>query len=208
MSTSVLLAFIAACVLLALTPGPNMALIMANTLYRGLHAGLVTLAGTTTGLALLVAAAAVGMSSVMVFMSSWFDVVRWMGAVYLVYLGARQLWRLRYHQGQVQADIPAAAAGGGLYAQGLFVSLSNPKVIVFLGAFLPQFVDAGADPVDQLVVLAVLFVLVLAAVDVATTLVVARLRSTLAAEHARLLDGASGALLILGGLALAAMRRP
>ncbi len=208
MSTSVLLAFIAACVLLALTPGPNMALIMANTLHRGLRAGLVTLAGTTTGLALLVAAAAAGMSSVMVFMSTWFDVVRWVGAIYLVYLGARQLWRLRYHRGDAQADLAAAAAGGGLYAQGLFVSLSNPKVILFLGAFLPQFVDAGADPVDQLVVLAALFVLVLAAVDVATTLVVARLRSTLAAERVRLLDGASGALLILGGLALAAMRTP
>jgi homoserine/homoserine lactone efflux protein len=208
MSTSVLLAFIAACVLLALTPGPNMALIMANTLHRGLRAGIVTLAGTTTGLTLLVAAAAAGMSSVMVFMSTWFDVVRWVGAIYLVYLGARQLWRLRYHRGDGQADLAAAATGGSFYAQGLFVSLSNPKVILFLGAFLPQFVDAGADPVDQLVVLAVLFVLVLAAVDVATTLAVARLRSTLAAEHMRLLDGASGALLILGGLALAAMRRP
>jgi threonine/homoserine/homoserine lactone efflux protein len=195
-------------VLLALTPGPNMALIMANTLRGGLRAGLVTLAGTTTGLALLVAAAAAGMSSVMVFMSTWFDVVRWVGAIYLVYLGARQLWRLRYRDGYVQADASAAPANSGCYAQGLFVSLSNPKVILFLGAFLPQFVDPGSNAVDQLMVLAALFVLVLAAVDVATTLAVARVRATLAAAHVRLLDGASGALLILGGLALAAMRRP
>ena len=81
--------------LLALTPGPNMSLIIANTLTAGLAAGLYTLAGTTTGLALLVAAAVMGMSSVMVFMSEWFDVVRWLGALYLVYLGARQLWQLR-----------------------------------------------------------------------------------------------------------------
>ena len=81
--------------LLALTPGPNMALMIANTLRHGLRGGLVTLAGTTTGLALLVAAAAAGMSSIMVFMSTWFDVVRWVGAIYLVYLGARQLWQLR-----------------------------------------------------------------------------------------------------------------
>jgi threonine/homoserine/homoserine lactone efflux protein len=207
-STSVLFAFIAACVLLALTPGPNMALIMANTLRRGLRAGLETLAGTTTGLALLVAAAAAGMSSVMVFMSTWFDVVRWAGAIYLVYLGARQLWRLRDRGGDAQGDVSALAAGGGCYAQGLFVSLSNPKVILFLGAFLPQFVDPGANPVNQLVVLAVLFVLVLAAVDVATTLAVAKAHATLAARHLQLLDGASGVLLILGGLALAALRRP
>jgi hypothetical protein len=95
MSPEILIAFIAACILLALTPGPNMSLILANTLAAGLRAGLVTLAGTTTGLALLVAAAAVGMTSVMVFMSEWFDVIRWIGALYLVYLGARQLWLLR-----------------------------------------------------------------------------------------------------------------
>ena len=68
-----------------------MALMIANTLRNGLRGGLVTLAGTTTGLALLVAAAAAGMTSIMVFMSTWFDVVRWAGAIYLVYLGARQL---------------------------------------------------------------------------------------------------------------------
>src|SRR5215467_6059816 len=95
MSPEILIAFIATCILLGLTPGPNMSLILASTLTSGLRAGLVTLAGTTTGLALLVGAAAVGMSSVMVLMSEWFDVVRWAGALYLVYLGARQLWQFR-----------------------------------------------------------------------------------------------------------------
>src|SRR5215510_15355200 len=94
MTVEVLIAFIAACLLLGLTPGPNMSLIVANTLTTGLAAGLYTLAGTTTGLALLVAAAVMGMSSVMVFMSEWFDVVRWIGALYLVYLGIRTLWQL------------------------------------------------------------------------------------------------------------------
>jgi threonine/homoserine/homoserine lactone efflux protein len=89
MSPEVAIAFIAACVLLALTPGPNMSLILANTLSHGLRAGLITLAGTTTGLAVLVAAAAVGMGSMMVLMSAWFDVIRWVGALYLIYLGAR-----------------------------------------------------------------------------------------------------------------------
>jgi len=207
MSTEVLLAFVAASVLLGLTPGPNMALIVANTLSRGLRAGLATLAGTTTGLALLVAAAAAGMTSIMVLMSAWFDVVRWIGAVYLVYLGARQLWRLR-QSGLEAAVAPGRASSGGLYLQGVIVSLSNPKVILFLGAFLPQFVDARMDPVGQLTVLAVLFVFVLAAVDVATTLAVARARTTFGTAHLRILDGAAGVLLLLGGLALAAMRRP
>ena len=207
MSTQILFAFVAACVLLALTPGPNMALMIANTLRHGLRGGLVTLAGTTTGLALLVAAAAAGMSSIMVFMSTWFDIVRWAGAVYLVYLGARQLWQLRGRGSHTALEAPPVKRGSW-YFQGLLVSLSNPKVILFLGAFLPQFVDITADPVGQLTVLAVLFVLVLAAVEIATTFAIARARATLSAARLRFLDGAAGIFLLLGGLALAAMRRP
>jgi homoserine/homoserine lactone efflux protein len=208
MSTELLLTFIAACVLLALTPGPNMALIMANTLSGGLRAGLVTLAGTTSGLAFLVAAASAGMTSVMVFMSTWFDVVRWVGAVYLVYLGARQLWRLARIPDQPMGNAPARTSGGSRYFQGLLVSLSNPKVILFLGAFLPQFVDVRVSPVDQLAVLAVLFVAVLAATDIAITFAVANARSTFGPARLRLLDGVAGGFLLLGGLALAVMRRP
>ena len=206
MSPEVLIAFIAACVLLGLTPGPNMSLILANTLASGLRAGLLTLAGTTTGLAILVAATVAGMSSVMVFMSEWFDVIRWVGAVYLVYLGARQLWLFRRRT--MGAVLPPRRAGANLYLEGVLVSLSNPKVLLFLGAFLPQFVDPARDPVWQLSVLAVLFVAVLAAVDVAYTLAVARARATFDAARLRLLDGAAGVLLLLGGLALAMVRRP
>jgi threonine/homoserine/homoserine lactone efflux protein len=207
MSPEVLAAFIATCILLGLTPGPNMSLILASTLSSGLRAGLVTVAGTTTGLALLVGAATAGMGSVMVFMSEWFDVIRWIGALYLVYLGARQLWLFR--QRRVPGFVPPKrSAGANLYFEGLLVSLSNPKVLLFLGAFLPQFIDPARDAVFQLSVLAVLFVIVLAAVDVAYTLMVARARATFDAARLRLLDGAAGVLLLLGGLALAMARRP
>jgi threonine/homoserine/homoserine lactone efflux protein len=207
MSPEVLAAFIATCLLLGLTPGPNMSLILANTLSGGRRAGLLTLAGTTTGLALLVGAAAVGMSSVMVFMSEWFDVIRWVGALYLVYLGARQLWlfRRRGVAGAVPTRTPSRA---NLYFEGVLVSLSNPKVLLFLGAFLPQFIDPTRNVVFQLSVLAVLFVVLLAAVDVACTLMVARARATFDPARLRLLDGAAGVLLLLGGLALAMARRP
>jgi homoserine/homoserine lactone efflux protein len=90
----------------------------------------------------------------------------------------------------------------------VLVSLSNPKVLLFLGAFLPQFLDPARDPVAQLTVLAVLFVAVLAAVDVGCTLAVAKARTTFDAARLRLLDGAAGVLLLLGGLALAMARRP
>jgi homoserine/homoserine lactone efflux protein len=206
MSPEILATFIAASFLLALTPGPNMSLILASTLTNGPRAGLMTLAGTTTGLATLVAVAAAGMSSVMVFLSEWFDLIRWIGALYLVYLGVRQLCLVGQRAPEVA--LKRRSAGASLYFQGLFVSLSNPKVMLFLGAFLPQFVDSTRDPVPQLALLAVLFVVILALVDVAYTLVVARARTSLKNAHLRLLDGAAGVLLLLGGLALALARRP
>jgi homoserine/homoserine lactone efflux protein len=207
MSPEIILAFIAACILLGLTPGPNMSLILANTLSHGLGAGMVTLAGTSTGLSLLVAGAALGMSSAMVFMSDWFDVIRWVGALYLVYLGARQLW-LFLRRGAGDALPLAPGSRGSWYVQGLLVSLSNPKVLLFLGAFLPQFLDPARDPVWQLSVLAVLFVVVLVSVDVGYTLAVARARATFTKAKLRVLDGAAGVLLLLGGLALAMVRKP
>jgi len=205
MTVEVLLAFIAACLLLGLTPGPNMSLIIANTLSTGLTAGLFTLAGTTTGLALLVGAAVMGMSSVMVFMSEWFDVLRFLGALYLVWLGARQLWHF-WHAEPGSGAPPATR--GNCYVQGLLVSLANPKVMLFLGAFLPQFVDPSADAVGQLTLLAVLFVVVLASVDVGYTLLLARARTRFDVARLRWLDGAAGVLLLLGGAILASMRRP
>ena len=141
-------------------------------------------------------------------MSEWFDVIRWIGALYLVYLGARQLWLFRQRRVSGRRAAASARAGANLYFEGLLVSLSNPKVLLFLGAFLPQFIDPARDAVFQLSLLAVLFVVVLAAVDVAYTLMVARARATFDAARLRLLDGAAGVLLLLGGLALAMARRP
>jgi homoserine/homoserine lactone efflux protein len=208
MTPEILLAFTLTCVLLALTPGPNMSLIMANTLTHGLAAGLATVAGTSTGLALLVAGAALGMSSAMVLFAQWFDLIRLVGALYLVYLGARQLLALRRARGAGQPAPAPARRGGGWYIQGLLVSLANPKVVLFLGAFLPQFVDPKGDLSAQLTVLALLFVAVLVLVDVGYTLAAARARRTLAKAHLRLIDGAAGVLLLLGGVALGIVRRP
>ena len=210
MSSTVLIAYIGTCVLLALTPGPNMALMIANTLAGGMRGGLATLAGTTSGLALLVGVVALGMTSVMVLMAQWFDVVRWVGAVYLALLGALQLrsYWLRRKLPDLKAAEVIRAHAGGLYLQGLLVSLSNPKVLLFLGALLPQFVDITRDPGPQLSLLAALFVGILAVVDIAYTVAIARARATIAPSRLALLDGGSGLLLLAGGVALVTLRRP
>lgn len=206
-SATVLAAFIGTCVLLALTPGPNMSLIIANTISGGLRAGLLTLAGSGTGLAILVTIAALGMTSVMVLMSEWFGAIQLAGALYLIFLGARQFlgwWRSR---GSSALPVPPRLSGA-LYAHGLAVSLSNPKVLLFLGAFLPQFIDPAAAPGPQLAVLAVLFVATLVVVDLGYTLAVAKARASIDPARLRLLDGVAGGLLVIGGLVLASARRP
>ena len=214
MTATLLTAYVAACVLLAVTPGPNMALIIAATLSGGLSSGLATLAGTLTGLSVLVTIAAVGMTSVMLFMASWFDVIRWLGAVYLVVLGLRQLalwWRARNTglPGTAPVAVPRfVASHRSRYFQGFVVALSNPKVLLFLGAFFPQFVSPDAAPGPQLAILAILFLVVLTAVDISYTLAVSRARATIDLRRLRILDAASGLLLVLGGFVLATARRP
>lgn len=205
MSMGILTAFAVACLILAITPGPNVSLLIANTTAHGLAGGLWTFAGSTTGFSLLVAIAALGMTSIMVFMADWFDVIRWVGAAYLVYLGARQLHAAFRGQGQLAVRAPN---GSALYLNGLIVSLSNPKVLLFLGAFLPQFVDPSHAPGPQLAMLSVLFVATLALVDVTYILLLARMRVAFSARYSRWLDGFAGGLLLAGGVLLATLRRP
>ena len=205
-ATSTLMLFVGTCVLLALTPGPNMSLIVANTLAGGLRAGLTTLAGTGTGLAIAVTVAALGMSSVMVLMATWFDVVRWAGAIYLIVLGARQLWGWWQRRGGGLPPPPRRP--GTNYIQGLLVALSNPKVLLFLGAFLPQFVDTSRDPLPQLATLAVIFWATLIVTDLGYTYAIARARAAIDMRKLAVMDGLAGCLLMVGGLVLATARRP
>jgi threonine/homoserine/homoserine lactone efflux protein len=205
MSMGILAAFVVACLFLALTPGPNMSLIIANTTAHGLSGGLWTLAGSTTGFSILVSIAALGMTSIMVLMSEWFDVIRWLGAAYLVYLGARQLYAA--YRGPA-TQVVRAPRTGALYVNGLVVSLSNPKVLLFLGAFLPQFVDPARAPGPQLAALAAVFVATLVAVDLSYTFLLARARRAFTARHTRILEGVAGGLLLMGGALLATLRRP
>ncbi len=205
-ATSTLMIFIGTCVALALTPGPNMSLIVANTLSGGLRAGLTTLAGTGTGLAISVTVAALGMSSVMVLMSTWFDAVRWAGALYLIVLGARQLWG--WCQRRDGGLPPPPRRSGTTYIQGLLVALSNPKVLLFLGAFLPQFVDTTRDSVPQLATLAVIFWATLIITDLGYTYAIARARDAIDMRKLAVMDGLAGLLLMIGGLVLATARKP
>lgn len=204
MTVELLVAFVAATALLALTPGPAMSLIIANSTSFGSRAGLLTIMGNSLGLAILVAGVVLGMSSVMAVVAEWFDWIRWIGAAYLVWLGAT---RLRRALSAATVRETVAVSGRRWFWQGFAVALSNPKVLLFLGAFFPQFIDPAAPAGGQLAILGVAFLATLTVIDSGMALLADRARAWLTAARWRLLDGASGVVLVLGGIWLAAQRR-
>ena len=138
--------YVVACVLLVLTPGPNLLYLVSRTLCQGRAAGVVSLAGTTTGFVVHVVAAALGLSVVFVTIPVLFDVVRWAGAAYLLYLA----WDALRPQGSTglfaRRDLPAVPPAT-LYRTGILTSILNPKVALFYLALFPQFVDPARGSV-------------------------------------------------------------
>jgi threonine/homoserine/homoserine lactone efflux protein len=134
-------AFLVITAVLIVTPG----LVIATGVSQGVRAALVTVAGTSIGNALLLAAIAFGLSWVLQNAAAFFDLMRWAGAAYLIWLGI-QAWR---HAGAVAT----VRAGTVNFSRGLFVALSNPKTIAFFTAFLPQFVDPHLPVARKLILM-------------------------------------------------------
>ena len=204
LSIEVWLAFLAACVVLAATPGPSMSLFMANATSYGVKAGLLSVAGNTIGLSVLIVIATLGLTSIMAIVAQWFEVIRWIGVAYLVFLGLQKL-HSAVHPNAVQ--MRAAPSARQILPQATFVALSNPKVLLFLGAFFPQFLDPTHPVGPQLTILAVSFVSVIVLTDASLVLAASRARVLLTRQGTRLADAVSGTILLGGGALLAAIRR-
>ncbi|MEA2895074.1 MAG: hypothetical protein QOJ84_689 [Bradyrhizobium sp.] len=203
MSLQLYLAFVAACIALALLPGPVVTLIIANGLRHGTRAALVNIAGAQAGLAIVIGIVAVGLTSLMATMGYWFDWVRFAGAAYLVWLGLKLI---RSPVEGVDADAPPPPPRGGFFLQGFVVLLSNPKVLVFFGAFIPQFVDMSQDHFFQVALLGATFMVTAAMTDAVYALLAGRARKFFSARRTRLVSRVSGGFMIGGGIWLALTR--
>lgn len=203
MSLELCLAFVAATVVLILIPGPNVALILANSLAHGARTGLLTVAGTSAAMVLQLAATVAGTSAVLAVLADWFEWLRWIGVAYLVFLGV-QAWRVPPVQ---LSEVPAQPRSRRtVFVRGFLVSLTNPKTLLFYGAFLPQFVTPGADLTAELALLAATFLVLAVVLDSAWALLAARLRGAVALDG-RLLNRLTGGLLIGAAAGLALARR-
>jgi len=199
------LAFFIAALVLAITPGPGIAYVVARTAAGGRAEGLASCIGTGLGGMLHVCAAALGLSLLLAQSATAFSVVKYVGAAYLVYLGIRLLVSNASPSAQ-----GAVVAGGTRRAllEGVLVEALNVKTALFFLAFLPQFLVSGSPPVLQLVVMGTVCVVLNTLVDVAAVLGAARLlRSEFSARRrARILSKASGVTLVGLGLYVAARR--
>jgi threonine/homoserine/homoserine lactone efflux protein len=136
--------FIATALALLAIPGPAVLYVVGRSIDQGRTAGLASVLGITTGTIVHITAATVGLSSLILASKVAFDAVRYVGAAYLMLLGVRRLLT----RGQEEtAGVRPPRTLRRLYSQGLVVNLLNPKTIVFVFAFIPQFVDVGAGHV-------------------------------------------------------------
>jgi threonine/homoserine/homoserine lactone efflux protein len=202
MSLQVYLAYVTACVALAILPGPIVTLVIANGLRHGTRAALTNIAGAQAGLAIVIGIIAIGLTSLMATMGYWFEWVRFAGAAYLVWLGIK-LFR---STGVMSATDAPPPPRGGFFLQGFLVLLSNPKVLVFFGAFIPQFVDMQQDHLPQVMLLGITFMVIAALSDGAYALLAGRAGKILSARRVRLVSRISGGFMIGGGIWLALTR--
>jgi homoserine/homoserine lactone efflux protein len=196
------LAYIAACFLIAIIPGPTVTVIIANSLKHGSRAGLLNVAGTQLGLGLMMVVLVVGLSSVIAAMGWLFDWLRWAGAAYLIWIGYKLLRSPDMGQDGTAAPVPR----GGFFLQGFLVMMSNPKALFWFGAFIPQFVDPKSDYVGQIIVLGITAMLIALISDGAYAVLTGRAGTFLSKKRVRLVSRLSGGFLIGGGIWLALTR--
>ncbi len=201
-SLEVYLTFVFASFLVAIVPGPNLTIIIANSLAHGTKAGLLNVAGTQLGVTLVLVILLAGMTTFVETMAIWFDWIRVAGAAYLIWLGIK-LWRSDGKLGEASSTkVPRL----GFFWQGFVVVLGNPKLLLFFGAFIPQFVDPDGEFLLQVTLLGITFMVVASLSDSIYALLAGRARAMLAQNRVRLIERISGSFLIGGGLWLALAR--
>lgn len=201
MSIEIYAAYLAACLVIILVPGPTVTLIIASSMRHGVGAGLLNVAGTQAGIAIMIAIAGIGLSTIIEAMGHWFEWLRLLGAAYLIWMG----WRMIRSSGRIASGAPAAPYGG-FFLQGFLVAVSNPKTLIFFGAFFPQFIDPAGNYPLQITIMGVTALIVAAASDSGYAVVAGRAGRMLSASRVRLLSRISGGFLIGGGLWLAFSR--
>ncbi len=199
MSYESYLAFCVAAAALALVPGPTVTVIIANSLRFGTRAGLMNVAGTQAGFVIWLAIAALGLGAAIKFMGTWFDILRWAGAIYLVWLGIKMLMA----KGDLAVAVNRARPGGNFFLQGFVVIMSNPKMLVLFGALIPPFLSKDGNLMQQTLLLGLTFMAIAAVGDTLYALLAGKAGAWLSRSRIRSIEIVSGICLTAGGVWMA-----
>lgn len=193
-----LLALIAATSVLVMIPGPNVALIVANSLKYGFRMGAATVVGTTLGVALQLLLVVFGLTVVVAMAADVLTWVKWAGVVYLLYLGIRT-WR------EPAGELGNIEAAPVMFWRGCLVALLNPKTLLFNAAFIPQFVTGGSATAAGIGLVAAVYLAVLFLGDLLWAAFASRARRVIG-RLSRMRNRLTGAFLAAAGVGLALSR--
>lgn len=206
MTMEVYFAFVLATVVVLVIPGPTIMLVVSCSLTQGRRAALPLALGVGLGDMVAMAASMAGLGALMATSAELFTVLKWIGALYLIYLGVKT-WRARPDLGGSMANMRVDSAKTHVF-RAFAVTATNPKSIAFFCAFMPQFISPAAPWLPQVLTLGITFV-VLAVVNAALYALLAARASTAVANPTamKFVNRAGGSALIGAGLLTAALRR-
>jgi homoserine/homoserine lactone efflux protein len=171
---------------------------------RGVRSGLIAVLGSSTVATIYVAVVVAGLASVVALVSEWFAWIRWLGVTYLLYLGLRA-W---FSTEQLSKSVSATRSATQEFVKGFVTTATNPKMLFFLSAFFPQFVDPALPVTEQLFILATTFILLLTLLDSCWVLLASTVGSRLkSARLHQFSNKLTAGLLIGAGATLALARR-
>jgi homoserine/homoserine lactone efflux protein len=199
MTTASYLTFCAAALALAIVPGPTVTVIIGNALRYGARAGLLNVGGTVLAGVVWVVIAALGLTAAIQVMGVWFDILRYAGAAYLIWLG----YKLLTSKGDLGVAKAEERSARGFFWQAFIVTLSNPKVLVLYSMIIPPFLSRDGNPTFETLVLGASFVAIASVSDSAYALLAGRAGAWLSRSRIRVIEVASGTCLAAGGLWLA-----
>ncbi|GJM16614.1 MAG: transporter [Thermodesulfobacteriota bacterium] len=199
------LLFVGTCIVLGLIPGPNVALIVANSVAHGTRSGLVSVAGTSSAMLPQLSITIIGAATLLTVMASAFELLRWFGVLYLLYRGIMHWFFTANDNLMIEAE-KKAKAHKELYWSGFWISATNPKTLLFFGAYLPQFVSPKGNIALQMIVLSVTLITIISIVDSTWAILAGKMRPLLL-KFGKLHNRVSGTLFIIAGAGLALARR-
>ena len=188
-----------ACFVVVIVPGPTVTLIIANTLSFGTRAGIFNVVGTQLGLILMIGLLAIGFQVVAQQLEWFLIVIRFLGAIYLIWLG----YKIFTSPSLMKKVSDKKYFNNKFVLQGFLVIWSNPKALLFLGAFIPQFLNINQLTEFQIIYLGLLFMLIGAIFDSAYAVVFGKFKNLMSSSHLKFLNKIGGSLLALLGLWLA-----